>query len=276
MMEQKLPEEDLIRRYLLGTLREPELSAIEERLLSNDELSETADVIEDEIVEEYLNGGLSRDDQRAVETHFLRPPQRREKVRFARLLQHRLEPETNHVQKMPAPALLHPVHRYGLLTYGGLAAAVLLGASSVSLLVVQHDLKKELVVSQADLTQERQRSADLEATLRAVPQSATTLELRPVTRGNDTVPELILNPAPLLVKVDLILPRASAGSYRVRLMAGDREIWSTTGLKSIAAPPLSRLVFDMPLTPGQYNLVVSSMADPSQTTTYPFHATTSR
>src|SRR3974390_974309 len=96
-----------IREYLLGRLNwDPKrVESIDEQILTDPELSISADVIEDEIIEEYLEGSLNPEDTRAVITHFLRPPERQRKLKTARLFSHYLEGESRDVKAMqPAPA----------------------------------------------------------------------------------------------------------------------------------------------------------------------------
>src|SRR5260370_33225126 len=92
-MKSSIPDRSLIRQYLLGRLDESkELeNEVSEGILFNDDVSEMADSIEDEIIEEYLDGTLDSADKIAVDKYFLRPGERREKLRFIRLLQHHFE-----------------------------------------------------------------------------------------------------------------------------------------------------------------------------------------
>jgi hypothetical protein len=285
-MDQKLPGEDIIRRYLLGALAEPELSEIEQKLLSSEELSQTAELIEDEIIEQYLDGDLDDRDKNAVETHFLRPPAHREKLRFARLLRHHFQLAPAEAQHGKDRLLPHTVQRLSLLwTYGASAAAVLLGASSLYLGMVQYGLKNKVAndqktqaVLRAELKQEQVLSANLREKLQGLQTSTTSvvaLELRPgVMRGSDPVPKATIQTT-RLIKVDLLLPYAASTSFRVQLVGANREqvLWSKTGLKPIPAPPLSRMVFEFPVSgvkPGPYTLVVSREPNHSEEMLYPF------
>src|SRR6478752_4605262 len=108
-MNQKITQEEIIRKYLLGTLSEPELSEIEQELFFNEELSRAADLIEDEIIEQYLDQELDARERKAVKTHFLRPPARRQKLDFARLLRHRFESTASSNSSVaPEPSLPPP------------------------------------------------------------------------------------------------------------------------------------------------------------------------
>src|SRR5690349_15589719 len=92
-MKSNLPERSLVREYLLGRLDNNK--ELEEQLshdiLFNDDLSEMVESIEEEIIEDFLDGTLEPADKDALNKYFLRPPERKEKLRFARLLRHHFE-----------------------------------------------------------------------------------------------------------------------------------------------------------------------------------------
>src|ERR1700733_11122672 len=86
-------DEAAIRAYLLGRIGpdEEEMSTqIDERMLADPEFSLLIDVMEDEILEAYIDGELSTGDIEAVESHFLKPPERQRKLRRMRLISRRL------------------------------------------------------------------------------------------------------------------------------------------------------------------------------------------
>src|SRR5580765_4075607 len=91
-MKSNLPDRSLVRQYLLGRLdRNKELEdQLSNDILFNDELSEMVESIEDEIIDDCLDGTLDSADKDAVDGYFLRPPERKEKLRFAQLLRHHL------------------------------------------------------------------------------------------------------------------------------------------------------------------------------------------
>ncbi len=107
-MNSSLPDRRVIREYLLGRLDEQEEleSNLSEEILFSDELSEMVESIEDEIIEEYLDGALDSADKNAVDEYFLRPPERKEKLRFARLLRHHFETKQETTLVMPPVDIL--------------------------------------------------------------------------------------------------------------------------------------------------------------------------
>src|SRR5580704_15912 len=144
-MDGKLIGEETIRQYLLGTLSEPELSEIEQELFFNEELSRTADLIEDVMIEQYLDQELDAREGKAFENHFLRPPARRQKLDLARLLRHRFELPassdrfTAREPSVPPPLPPRPANFFVFVRrYGALAAVVVFCASSLYMALALH------------------------------------------------------------------------------------------------------------------------------------------
>jgi len=284
VMEPKLPEEDIIRRYLLGALREPELSAIEQKLLSSEELSQTAGLIEDEIIEQYLDEDLDERDKGAVESHFLRPPAHREKLRFARLLRHHLEHGSADGGTVRDGGLVSRVPPRSSWNYRGALAAVLLAAVCLYLVVAQLGLKKDVAEShkgqavvEAELNKERENSASLREKLQALQTtSVVSLDLRPgISRSTGFVPQAIIQPSTRFLTLDVVLPKSAWVSVRVRLLDRNTryEVWSKSGLKPV--PGAARLLFDMPvqgIRSGPYELIVSPVPEHGERVSYHFDA----
>ncbi|PYV53574.1 MAG: hypothetical protein DMG98_20685, partial [Acidobacteria bacterium] len=93
MAMKNITDLNLVRQYLLGRLDEQAdlEDNVSDGILFNDEMTDIVDSIEDEIIEEYLEGSLSSVDREAVDKYFLQPPERQEKLRFAKLLKHHFE-----------------------------------------------------------------------------------------------------------------------------------------------------------------------------------------
>jgi hypothetical protein len=85
--EKKLIEEDegRLRRYLLG-LSSPEESAEIERAILVDDLGSILNVIEDELLEDYITGELKNSDRSRFEERFLFNQESIEKIRVSAML----------------------------------------------------------------------------------------------------------------------------------------------------------------------------------------------
>src|SRR5215470_14317850 len=82
-MNERSNDEEAVRQYLLGQLQEPEQVAIEERLLTDDAYYQRLEMIEDELIDDYITGVLSEADRQAFSSHFLSAPERHKQLKFA-------------------------------------------------------------------------------------------------------------------------------------------------------------------------------------------------
>lgn len=71
------------RKYLLGQLSDDQQSNFEQRLLSEDELSQEFDVTTEELVEDYLARRLTQEESEWFEQNFLSSPEGKRSHRFA-------------------------------------------------------------------------------------------------------------------------------------------------------------------------------------------------
>ncbi|MEK6285527.1 MAG: CHAT domain-containing protein [Acidobacteriota bacterium] len=85
-MNQEGNDERHLRKYLLGELEEAEQQALEERLMAGGELFDLLQVAEDELIEDYVDGTLSRDERGRFDSFFMSTPDRRRKLSFAMAL----------------------------------------------------------------------------------------------------------------------------------------------------------------------------------------------
>jgi CHAT domain-containing protein/tetratricopeptide (TPR) repeat protein len=85
-MNQTINEEEAIKQYLLGRLSEEERTALEERLLTDDDFFERLNLAEDELIEEYLAGALPAGDRERFVSHFMGAPERQRKLGFSMAL----------------------------------------------------------------------------------------------------------------------------------------------------------------------------------------------
>jgi len=81
--------ERTLRRYVLGDLDEGLRVELEELLLTDPDAFEALGVVEDELVEEYLDGTSPAPERRKLEERLLISPERRRRVRLVRALRDR-------------------------------------------------------------------------------------------------------------------------------------------------------------------------------------------
>jgi len=278
-MKSNLPDRSLIREYLLGRLdNEKELEEqLSHDICANDELSEMVESIEEEIIEDFLDGTMDSADKDAVSTYFLRPPQRQEKLRFARLLNNHLAEQHQLVQTIsdmrpsaytnavrdrseysaPIPWWTH------FKTYGQLTAFVVLGIGS---LLYISALQKKGAGLESQLAQERVHSANLVKEAPILQSSFIPLTLvADRSRGDDSqIPHIEIRPSTRRIMVDIALQGHSPGPFNVNLetKAGNGPMWSARLLPLLSSSGDTRLVFDLPaqgLESDVYSFVVSSL-----------------
>ena len=73
-----------VRRYLLNQLTDDGQQVIEQQLFTDDELFDQLEAAEDELIDQYVAGTLSRDEAEMFEKHFLMTAERQQKLRFAK------------------------------------------------------------------------------------------------------------------------------------------------------------------------------------------------
>jgi CHAT domain-containing protein len=79
-------EEERAVRYLLGLMSEQEAAEMEEVYLLDDELNESLQAVERELIDRYVEGSLSKPERDRFESFFLCSPGRKERLRFAKVL----------------------------------------------------------------------------------------------------------------------------------------------------------------------------------------------
>lgn len=86
-MQPDLKDETIIRRYLLGELtQEEERERFEERLMADDDFFEEFQLVKEELIDQYLEGEITRAERERFERHFLTTTDRRRSLRLAQAL----------------------------------------------------------------------------------------------------------------------------------------------------------------------------------------------
>jgi hypothetical protein len=81
--EHSFADESMLRQYLLGELREPLQRKVEDRLFTEPEYCEQLSVVEEDLIDSYVRGGLPAGERLHFESNFLSSPRRRERLEFA-------------------------------------------------------------------------------------------------------------------------------------------------------------------------------------------------
>jgi hypothetical protein len=78
--------DERLRRYVLGTLSEPECDAIEREYFLQADALDRVTAAEDDLIDDYLSTALSRDEREQFERHYLSTPCHRRRVAVARAI----------------------------------------------------------------------------------------------------------------------------------------------------------------------------------------------
>ena len=273
-MDDNLPNDATIRAYLLGQMESDVLiQRIDELMLSNEEFSEYIDVIEDEIIEEYVEGTLSAADRKAVENHFLRPQERQRKLEESRLLSRcfsgAARNSLSQVQKAtresqtPLSMLSQSRFRFGM--YVGIAAMALLTLWAGYLFRSRHQLQADVLRSNQNLVQERERALSLSQQLQGTrvgapaPNVLLSLVQPGVRRSDETLPALRIAASTKNIHVEIALPSDWGGKYDVRLETRERIVWHRDKIQALSSPDGAVLMFDVPaqvLSGGESRFVI--------------------
>jgi len=267
-MKTDITDRSLLRQYLLGTLDEHAdvEERISEKLLFGDDMTELVESVEDEILEEYLDGSLDSTDKKAVETHFLQPPQRKEELRFAQLLRHHFEmkscrPSGKIGEVSVSPRVLWPAY---LGNYIQVAALLLIAVAGLFYVT---NIRRSRAVLESELAQERERSATQLETVGQLPSAMVSLTLvADRSRGASAqIPQVKIKSSTRRIIVDVALQGHVSGPYDVRLetSTGEGPFWSAKLLPLISRTGDARLLFDLPaqdLKSSVYSIVVSPAA----------------
>lgn len=269
-MDNPAIDEAAIRTYLLGRIGpEEEIAAkVDERMLADPEFSLLIDVIEDEILEEYIDGALTDVDIDAVESHFLVPPERQLKLRRMRLISRhvaRLDAEKNTAQSeaqdragSPGPKrlLIFP----SLRTWAEIAAGLALVSCTIYFWNQERELRLAVNQTMQDLALSRQAQT---GPLALAPEVATTLNLVTpgLSRGDQRLPEVHLLSAAATLHVSVALDPQDVDGLSVRLQQGNTVVWSRDGLQARPVAGGAVLSLDLPtavVPEGSCRLIVTA------------------
>ena len=99
-------ERQEMREFLLGTLDRDHKTQFEERILTEPSVYEELLIDEEELIDQYVTGGLSALEREQFESHFLITAERQKNLRFGKLLQKYVNSHVDHPT---------PVHSFSLM-----------------------------------------------------------------------------------------------------------------------------------------------------------------
>ena len=293
-MSEELAGDRTATRYLLGRMTDEESAALEQKMLVNREVFDEVMAAEDDLIDEYLEGGLPPDERLRFERVYLSAPDRRARVEFARALREKLgrdrTPAPSAVPSEPAVAPRRPVAGW-LAAAAALFAAVgvyfaLDGArlrSEVGRLRRQNEsasrraadvsrqvseLQDRSARLERDLESEREEAGRLSGELALIRQQGSRvvsfLLSGGAVRGDGQLPTLTIPADVASVRVSIPTPPGAYASYRAVIQTPEgKSRWAGTGTWPAAgAKALAVTVPASSLPAGDYILSLTGvMAD---------------
>jgi anti-sigma-K factor RskA len=251
-----------MRNYLLGTLATDRRNELEERILSDSDVYEELLLSEEELIDQYVAGSLSTEEEQQFETHFLITAERQNNLRFGRLLKIYLNSN---------PAFVHPnaslsseqslqsapaknSSRFSLASFGrgpvlATSAAVLLCAGLVFCFWA--------VARKRGPTTAQQNDSRL-MVITLVPGS---------TGSSATTNRLTLPPSGVQVKLELEVAHTRFQNYKSELFRESQSLETQNELKMEARGEhhiVPVTIAGNMLSPGDYQLKLSGILDSGQ------------
>ena len=251
-MADKVVDQEMIERYLLGELSPDEQAELEALYFSDAELLDRIDAAEDDLIDDYVRRELPAAQRMRFESYFLNE-KRRERVRMAVALFKATAPRV-----APRQAWVLPL------------AASLFGAALLAivwLMVQNRGLHQRIETLHAEISR-KGATPPVTATVPApVKQPATPLPVAAIvlapglTRDGGDVATLAVASRTRTVRIEARLetraPRYEASLQR----AGESPIWTASGLVAQTVDGERRLVLYFPreqFTSGDYILTVTA------------------
>lgn len=195
-------QQNEIRRYLFGQLREADEESLELRLLTEPEFVQEFDTVVDEVTEQYVRNELDGSERKSFEKSFLTTVQGQQKVRFTSELLDRATAERGSaiVTPSPEPGFFDRMRAFWQLQSLRLAAI----AAAIAMIAGGAYLALRPAMNYATLA----------------------LSISTANRGEGPVPGKVkLESGVPGVEVNLAIPEHAKGAndYRVKLVGGESD-----------------------------------------------------
>ncbi len=280
MQEKNIPDEQLLIRYLLGSLPDHQAEPLDASSVSDEDFAARLSVVEHDLVDAYVRDELRGDTLERFEAWYLSSPARRQKVAFARALLALPRRDTTSDQPaLPPPARFATSGKGRFPAWALVAASLVIILTSGYLVVAGLGLRHETnpgvteqvaVEPQSPVAQTEpppQQTASTDTTPQVLPPDlpgetqtiAMSVLLLPQTRGSATLPAIPIAAGADQVGARLQLEFDDFPRYEVALRdpATDRILWRSEPLRAISEGERRVVPVRLPaalLEPGNYSL----------------------
>lgn len=293
-MTQHSDEQTVFRRYLLWELDESEREQIEERLLSEAEISEQLAIAQNDLFDDFAAGSLPEDERERFKTYFLTTPEHVRKLKFATALDRYVTAKTgstapsagsavdrtNMGQRILAALLMYKfklAFSFALLLLAVSAVMWVVNTKWLPGRITNEQNRQALGIELASLN--NQLSNDSESLNKANGNTSTvpSFTLRPtLTREAVGAQKADLPRSAALVQLHLELTSNEYKNYRVVLQTDEgHDIATIAGLNDRAADDTMVVVLNLPVNHfplGDYQIKLTGSSDNVETDIglYPF------
>ena len=249
-------DKEVVRAYLLGTLESALKTELEERILNAPEVYEELLMVEEELIDQYVAGGLSELEREQFETHFLITAERQNNLRFGQLLKRYLNSRSVEDPPGEAPSDVEkaaPVPK-SFVTLSPLVTTRPLMTFSIAGVVLAGLVLLGWLTVRRPLTRSTSRSADQVVVVTLAPGSVTT--------AGNTTRQVNIPPKGYNLKLELELKNASFRNYRFELFRENQSVQTSAAL-SIEAKG-EQYVIPLTITevlPGDYQVKLSGVVE---------------
>jgi hypothetical protein len=233
-------EQKEIKQYLLGKLDAAGRERFEQRVITDPEYKDVVLMIEEELIEDFVAGGLTEDERQEFIRHFLATPQQRQRVKDIEALHAYFKHGANAQTTSPAPDPTQPwpqiSDRFRLREWFS-ARAVLAALLAVVLVVglyvgIRYLRDRSEANWSVAFGQEWARLNGPQNSTLQVPAALQVVLTPTVTRGGGEMTRVIAPAGTERMQIQLRLPPKQYTSYQATLLAVD-------GRESFPLPPLS-------------------------------------
>lgn len=265
-----------IEAYLLGSLS-PDLSEqIEQKILTDNAFHEEVEIMEEELLDSYVQGRMPEEKRVLFERHFLASPLRKQKLMFARGLQSKIDA----IKTAPNPprARFSTAYPYALGVCA--IALVALGLMSYRLFIQQEQQLDQIALLRAQIEEMRKTAGGAYPNYLTLADRNLALQpllvekLSPGAPRGPGLPKVSIPDGIRAVQFSLQISKTVRGSTLIELLNDSgavitsfphRELQSVGGHQVVIAT-ISREY----LNPGNYFLRVTSEQSPSTEFRYSF------
>ena len=271
---------DAARRYLLGEVAEAEREAFERRLFEDEAVAEEVEILENELVDEYVSGRLPPGDRARFEKAYLSSPERAAKVHFARTLDRRLSAPAARPDRSSVPWLLAAAAAFMALAGAYLSFQALGSQREVSRLLAERsslqqrerELRRQLDAARGQEERQKKELGELQAEKERLTAELASREkpdtglvsftlIAGLVRGAGSQQTFTIPNGATKARLSMSIQADDYASYSAVIRTPEgREVWKQAGLTARRTESTASLVVTVPapaLSSGDYVLTVT-------------------